>query len=159
MDQAAEGAPITMRRARREDLAAIVALLADDPLGARREQYCLPLPEHYHQAFAAIDQDANQELTVACSGDTIVGVMQLTFLPYLTYRGGWRTLIEGVRIARSERSRGLGRLMFEYAITRARARGCHMVQLTTDKSRADARRFYESLGFVASHEGMKLHLN
>ena len=87
-----------------------------------------------------------------------MGLLQLTFLPYLTYCGGWRAQIEGVRIAASERSQGLGRRMLEWAVERARARGCHLVQLATDKTRPQAKRFYETLGFVASHEGMKLHL-
>ena len=86
-------------------------------------------------------------------------MLQITYIPYLTYQGGWRALIEGVRIAPGLRSRGLGQMLFEWAIGRARARGCHMVQLTTDKSRKDAHRFYERLGFVASHEGMKLTLD
>jgi GNAT superfamily N-acetyltransferase len=148
-----------MRRATVADLPAIVRLLADDPLGARRERYATPLPAGYEAAFAAIERDPNQELTVACVGDALVGVLQITFIPYLTYQGGWRALIEGVRIAASHRSQGLGRFMFEWAIARARARGCHMVQLTTDKSRPDAIRFYQALGFVASHEGMKLLLD
>jgi len=87
----------------------------------------------------------------------VVGVLQLTFIPYLTYQGGWRALIEGVRVARGARSQGLGKALLEWAIARARERGCVMVQLTTDKSRPDAKRFYDGLGFVASHEGMKLH--
>lgn len=149
---------ITFRRAHADDLPAIVGLLADDPLGAQRERNVLPLPASYGAAFAAIDRDSNQELTVACRGPAVVGVLQLTYLPQLTYQGGWRALIEGVRIARAERSQGLGRQMFEWAIGRARARGCHMVQLTTDKARPDALRFYQALGFVASHDGMKLHL-
>ena len=88
-----------------------------------------------------------------------VGVMQLTFIPYLTYQGGWRALIEGVRVASEFRSKGIGREMIQWAIGRARERGCHVLQLTTDKERVDALRFYESLGFAASHEGMKLHLS
>jgi GNAT superfamily N-acetyltransferase len=150
---------IAFRRARIDDLPAIVKLLADDPLGAQRERYELPLPASYQAAFSAIDGDANHELTVACRGETIVGVLQLTFLPYITYCGGWRALIEGVRIAGAERSQGVGRSMVAWAIGRARARGCHMVQLTTDKARPSAQRFYEALGFVASHEGLKLHLS
>ena len=149
----------TLRRATTQDLPAIVRLLADDPLGARRERYRLPLPASYQAAFDAIDRDPNQELCVACLGESVVGVLQLTFIPYLTYQGGWRALIEGVRIAPELRSRGLGRILFEWAIERARARGCHMVQLTSDKSRPDAIRFYQALGFVASHEGMKLLLD
>jgi GNAT superfamily N-acetyltransferase len=148
----------TLRRARAQDLPEIVRLLAEDPLGARRERYELPLPASYEAAFAAIDRDPNQELCVACLDDAVIGVLQLTFIPYLTYQGGWRALIEGVRIAPGLRSRGLGRVLFEWAIERARARGCHMVQLTSDKTRPDAIRFYQALGFVASHEGMKLLL-
>ena len=151
-------APLEFRRARANDLAAIVELLANDPLGAKRERLQSPLPASYAAAFAAIDRDPNQELVVACRDRAVVGVMQLTFLPYLTYAGGWRAQIEGVRIAAQERSQGLGRQMIQWAIERARARGCHMVQLTTDKTRPEAKRFYDALGFVASHEGMKLHL-
>ena len=147
-----------MRRARLDDVPAIVRLLADDPLGATRERNQTPLPDSYRRAFEAIDRDANQELVVACSGDRVIGVLQLTFMPSLTYQGGWRAQIEGVRVDAGIRSQGLGRTLFEWAIRRARERGCHMVQLTTDKRRPDARRFYESLGFVASHEGMKLTL-
>jgi len=148
----------SFRLASEADLPAIVKLLAADPLGARRERNTVPLPASYASAFAAIERDPNQELWVACIDETVVGVLQVTFIPYLTYQGGWRALIEGVRIAAEVRSRGLGRTMFEWAIGRARARGCHMVQLTSDKSRPDAIRFYRSLGFVASHEGMKLML-
>ena len=87
-----------------------------------------------------------------------MGTLQLTFIPYLTYEGGWRAQIEAVRITSALRGDGLGHDLFAWAIDRARERGCHLVQLTTDKRRADARRFYEALGFTASHEGMKLHL-
>lgn len=134
-------------------------LLADDPLGAKREAYALPLPARYYAAFEAIDRDENNELVVVEGADKeVVGMLQLTFIPYLTYRGGWRALIEGVRVAAHLRSSGIGRRLFQWAIERARERGCHLVQLTSDKARPDAIRFYESLGFVASHEGMKLHL-
>ena len=133
-------------------------MLADDPIGAKREAYGLPLPDSYYEAFAAIDQDPNNELVVAVQNTRVVGVLQLTFIPYLTYRGRGRALIEGVRVDSALRSSGVGRRLFEWAIERARARGCHMVQLTSDKERPDAIRFYESLGFAASHEGMKLHL-
>jgi GNAT superfamily N-acetyltransferase len=147
------------RRARADDLPAIVHLLADDPLGAKRERYASPLPESYDQAFAAIDADPNNELIVVeRARGAIIGVLQLTFIPSITYQGGWRALVEGVRVAAPYRSTGIGRQLFEWAIERARQRGCHLVQLTTDKARPDAIRFYESLGFVASHEGMKLHL-
>jgi GNAT superfamily N-acetyltransferase len=152
-----EAAP-TFRRARADDVPDIVRLLADDPLGATRERYESPLPESYARAFRAIEQDANNELVVACRAERVVGVLQLTYIPSLTYQGGWRALIEGVRVDSGERSQGLGKTLFEWAIARARERACHMVQLTTDKARPDAKRFYESLGFVASHEGLKLHL-
>ena len=146
------------RRAVRADLEDIVRLLADDPLGAKREEYVLPLPERYHTAFETIDRDPNQELVVVDFEGRVVGVLQLTYIPYITYRGGWRALIEGVRVDSSLRSSGIGRKLFAWAIERARDQGCHMVQLTSDKTRPDAIRFYESLGFVASHEGMKLLL-
>ena len=149
---------VSFRRAHPDDLPHIVRMLADDPLGAKRERFETPLPEGYLRAFEAIARDPNNELVVACLGGAVIGVLQLTFIPYLTYQGGWRALIEAVRIDSSYRSQGLGKTMFEWAIGRARERGCHVVQLTTDKARADAKRFYESLGFVASHEGMKLHL-
>jgi len=149
---------ITFRQASRDDLPAIVRMLADDPLGAAREVCSLPLPDPYYAAFDAIERDPNNELVVAvAANEAVVGVLQITFIPCLTYRRGWRALIEGVRVAAGFRSSGIGRQMFDWAIRRAKDRGCRMVQLTSDKSRPDAIRFYEELGFVASHEGMKLH--
>lgn len=145
-----------IRPATRDDVPAIVAMLADDPLGATRERFADPLPEDYFAAFAAIDRDPNNELVVAECDGGVVGVLQLTVTPYLTYQGGWRATVEGVRVASEARSAGIGRGLFEWAIARARERGCHLIQLTTDKARPDALRFYQSLGFVASHEGMKL---
>ena len=153
-----QDAPITFRRASRDDVPAIVRLLAADALGAKREALASPLPESYYEAFEAIGRDANNELVVAELEGRVIGVLQMTFIPYLTYQGGWRALIEGVRVDSEVRSRGVGRELFEWAIERARQRNCHMVQLTSDKARPDAIRFYENLGFVASHEGMKLHL-
>lgn len=149
---------IAFRKATRNDLPAIVEMLADDPLGATREAFRTPLPESYCRAFDAIARDPNNELVVAEKRGDVVGVLQITFIPYLTYQGGWRALIEGVRVSSKVRSSGIGRQLFEWAIERARQRGCHVVQLTSDKKRPDAIRFYEGLGFVASHEGMKLHL-
>ncbi len=146
---------LRIRAAGSEDLPGIVQMLADDPLGSKREEFSLPLPGCYQSAFAAIEADPNNELIVAESRAELVGVLQITFIPSLTHRGGWRALIEGVRVARSHRSTGIGRLMFAAAIDRARKRECIMVQLTTDKSRPEALRFYQNLGFVASHEGMK----
>ena len=148
----------TFRRSTAADLPAIVRLLADDPLGAQRETHASPLPGSYYAAFEAIERDPNNELVVVECDRRVVGVLQLTFIPSITYRGSWRALIEGVRIDASLRSAGLGRKLFAWAIERARERGCHLVQLTSDKARPDAIRFYESLGFVASHEGLKLHL-
>jgi GNAT superfamily N-acetyltransferase len=151
-------AETAFRLASRDDVPAIVRMLADDALGATREAYVSPLPESYYAAFEAIDGDPNNELVVAVRDDRVVGVLQMTFIPYMTYRGSWRALIEGVRVDAKVRSSGLGRQLFTWAIDRARQRGCHLVQLTSDKQRGDAIRFYEGLGFVASHEGMKLHL-
>jgi GNAT superfamily N-acetyltransferase len=148
----------TFRRATRADVPDIVRMLADDMLGSGREQYVLPLPESYYAAFAAIDADPHNELIVAELDSQVVGVLQLTYIPYLTYQGSWRALIEGVRVDTSLRASGIGRKLLTWAIERAHSKGCHLVQLTSDKARSEAIRFYESLGFVASHEGMKLHL-
>jgi GNAT superfamily N-acetyltransferase len=150
-------APV-FRRATREDVPAIVAMLADDDLGRSREEAATVLPPSYLAAFEAIEVDPNQELVVVELDGVPVGTLQLTYIPYLTYRGGWRAQIEAVRVASHLRGSGLGHALFTWAIERARQRGCHLLQLTTDKRRPDARRFYEDLGFVASHEGMKLDL-
>jgi ribosomal protein S18 acetylase RimI-like enzyme len=150
---------LTFRRATRDDLPSIVKLLADDPLGVTREQYSLPLAASYYDAYAAIERDENNELVVVEDiAHEILGVLQITFIPSITYRGAWRALIEGVRVASHARSSGIGRQLLLWAIERAKARRCHMLQLTSDKARPDAIRFYESLGFVGSHEGMKLKL-
>jgi GNAT superfamily N-acetyltransferase len=146
------------RRATHADVPDIVRLLADDILGSRRERYTLPLPASYYIAFEAIDTDPNNELVVVELDGKVVGVLQLTYIPYLTYQGSRRALIEGVRVDANLRASGIGRKLFTWAIERAQHKGCHLVQLTSDKARPDAIRFYESLGFVASHEGMKLHL-
>ncbi len=149
-----------IRQATISDLTAIVQLLADDELGKTRENFQLPLPDVYLQAFAKIDADPYQHLLVVEGVDgTIIGTMQLSFIPYLTYQGGLRAQIEAVRIQKEHRGSGLGTKMFQYAIDLAKAKGAHVLQLTTDKKRPQAKRFYESLGFVASHEGMKLHFH
>lgn len=145
----------TIRRATREDLPAIVALLADDDLGKTREA---PGDPCYAEAFAAIAADPNQFLAVVDDGGAVVGCLQLSFIPGLSRRGLWRGQIESVRVAAARRGSGLGRVMFDWAIAECRRRGCGLVQLTTDKARPDALRFYESLGFTASHEGLKLTL-
>lgn len=149
---------LRFRAARREDVPVIVQLLAQDKLGRLREDYRDPLPDIYFQAFDAIERDANQELIVVeDEAGTTIGTLQLSFLPYLTYRGGVRAQIEAVRIREDQRGRGIGERLFRWAIDRARERGAHLLQLTTDKRRPEAVRFYEKLGFEASHEGMKLH--
>lgn len=148
----------TFRPATKEDIPSLVSLLADDPLGATRED--VTNLEPYHKAFDAIAADPNQLLVVAeCDYDTaVVGTLQLTFVPGLSRMGTKRALIEAVRIAPAERGTGLGRLMFQWAFARAREAGCTMVQLTCDKGRPDAHRFYEMLGFVGSHTGFKMAL-
>jgi GNAT superfamily N-acetyltransferase len=148
----------TLRRATADDLPAIVALLADDPIGRSREIAGLNLDPRYAEAFAAIERDPNQFLAVADCDERVIGVLQLSFIPGLSRSGMWRGQIEGVRVAASERGTGAGRAMLEWAVAECRKRGCGLVQLTTDKRRADAHRFYEALGFQATHEGYKLAL-
>jgi ribosomal protein S18 acetylase RimI-like enzyme len=149
---------LTIRRARRADLAAIIELLADDELGKQREEPGPPPNPRYAEAFDAIDNDPNQFLVVAETDGCVVGCLQLSFLPGLSRVGRRRGQIESVRVASTMRGSGLGRRLFDWAIQECRNRGCGLVQLTTDKSRPDALRFYESQGFVASHEGLKLQL-
>lgn len=146
------------RKATEQDLDRIVEMLADDTLGSKRERFEQPLPVSYKEAFQAITSDPNNELIVACDGNEIIGVQQITFTPYITHQGGWRATIEGVRTSSSIRGKGIGTELIQWAIHRARERGCHLVQLTTDKERGDALRFYERLGFKASHEGLKMKL-
>lgn len=146
---------IVFRRARVSDLPAIIALLADDPLGRAREDVSEPPIPAYGAAFAAIDADPNQLLAVVTEGERVVGTLQITFIPGLSRRGAWRGQIEGVRIAADRRGAGLGRRVFDWAIETCRARGCALVQLTTDRGRPEAHRFYEQLGFTASHLGYK----
>jgi GNAT superfamily N-acetyltransferase len=149
---------IVFRRATEEDVAAIVAMLADDPLGAAREDISTPLAQAYVTAFRAIDADPNQHLAVMTEDGAVVGTLQLTFIAGLSRKGALRGQIEAVRVAAGKRGAGLGQRLFEWAIAECRARGCRTVQLTTDKSRADAHRFYDRLGFKASHVGYKLAL-
>lgn len=150
--------PLHYRLATETDLIDIVGMLADDTLGSTREAFAVPLPATYQQAFERISTDPNQELTVVEQDGEVIATFQLTFIPYLTYQGGIRAQIEAVRVRSDQRGQGLGSEIFHYAIERARQRGAHLLQLTTDKKRPDALRFYESLEFVATHEGMKLHL-
>ncbi|MDR6664902.1 GNAT family N-acetyltransferase [Rhizobium sp. 1399] len=147
------------RSARQSDLADIIRLLADDDLGSTREVVSDPVDIRYLAAFAAIEADPNQLLAVAIDEtDRVVGCLQLSFLPGLSRTGMWRGQIESVRIAKSHRGSGLGSQFIEWAIARCAERGCGLVQLTSDKTRADSIRFYEKLGFVTSHEGLKRNL-
>jgi len=145
-----------LRKARREDIERIVFLIADDRIGSRREQP--DNPEVYHAAFDLISADPNNLLLVWEEGGAVVGCFQLTFIPGLSRGAAWRAQIESVRVAREKRAQGIGEKMMREAIEMAKARGCKLVQLTTDKSRKDAHRFYRKLGFTDSHEGMKLAL-
>ncbi|MFI5959500.1 GNAT family N-acetyltransferase [Cryptosporangium sp. NPDC051539] len=147
---------VGLRRATEADLPAVLALLAADQLGARRESIDDLAP--YRAAFAAIDADPAQLLLVAEAGGRVIGTFQLTFIPGLARRGALRAQIEAVRVADEFRSRGLGAAMMRWAVDESRRRGCALVQLTSDKSRPDAHRFYERLGFVRSHDGFKLAL-
>jgi len=148
------------RKAEREDVIYIIKMLADDKLGQQREAYQIPLPNLYYEAFAKIDKDPNQELIVIENEQKeVIGTLQLSFIPYLTYQGGTRAQIEAVRIRTDHRGKGIGEQVFKWAIQRARENGAHLLQLTTDKKRPEAIRFYEKLGFKASHEGMKIHFN
>ena len=149
---------VTLRRATREDVYDIVAMLADDALGATREDLRNPIPQVYIDAFEQMARDPNNMLLIAEQDGETVGTLQMTFIVGLSRKGMRRALIEAVRVASGHRGKGLGRDIVLRAIELARERGCAMVQLTTDKSRKDAHRFYASLGFVASHEGMKLTL-
>ncbi|AZO11085.1 MULTISPECIES: GNAT family N-acetyltransferase [unclassified Mesorhizobium] len=149
---------IAIRRATEADLPTIVAMLADDELGSAREDTRLPLARAYLDAFAAVDRDPNQFLAVMTDGADVVGTLQISFLAGLSLQGAWRGQIEAVRVAADRRGERLGQRMFEWAIEKCRERGCRVVQLTTNRSRLDAHRFYERLGFKGSHLGYKLAL-
>ncbi|MET8674546.1 GNAT family N-acetyltransferase [Streptomyces albidoflavus] len=147
---------LLIRRAEASDVAAIVAMLADDPLGATRESPDDLTP--YLAAHTRLAADPNQHLVVAERAGKVVGTLQLTLIPGLSRRAATRSLIEGVRVHADERGSGLGTLLIEWAVETSRAEGCQLVQLTSDATREDAHRFYERLGFVASHVGFKLQL-
>ena len=148
--------PLSFRPAQHADLPAIMALLSDDPLGARREGN--EFEAAYHAAFIAIQAQSGNTLIVAEQQEQVVAVLQLTLIPGLSRGGMLRAQIESVRVSSLCRGQGIGRKLLDYAIDQARQAGCGMVQLTSDKQRHDALRFYESLGFSASHEGFKLLL-
>jgi ribosomal protein S18 acetylase RimI-like enzyme len=148
---------VTIRRACRDDVGAIVGMLADDPLGSARERIEDPLPPCYFRAFEALERDPNIQLVVAENGDgSVVGCLQLCILPGLSSQGASRALIEDVRVARSCRSRGIGEQLVQWALAEARARDCKLVELLTHHTRVDAQRFYKRLGFQPSHVGMTL---
>ena len=148
---------VTIRRARRDDVGIIVAMLADDPLGGARERIEDPLPQSYFDAFETLQGDPNIQLIVAEDGDgAVVGCLQLCILPGLSSQGASRGLLEDVRVAKHCRSRGIGEQMVQWAIAQARGRGCKLVELLTHHSRVDAQRFYERLGFARSHVGMTM---
>lgn len=146
------------RRATRDDVFAIVRLLAEDDLGSQREQFSDPLPESYFSAFEQIDRDPNHDLIVAEQNGEVIATLHLMFLSSLSYQGGTRAQVESVRVDQRFRNQGVGREMMLWAIERARQRGCHLMQLTSHATRKDAHRFYERLGFTVSHAGMKLSL-
>lgn len=141
------------------DLSAIVALLADDELGSIREDAVSENFKRYQLAFEEIQKDSNAKIIVVKHDNCIIGVAQINFLTYLTYQGGTRAQIEGVRIKREYQNQGIGTQLFQYLINLAKSHSCHMIQLTTNKSRLSAYKFYQKVGFVNSHEGFKLNLN
>ena len=149
---------LQIRLATRTEVPVIVRMLAEDELGAQRERYETPLPQAYYTAFEVIKADPNQELIVAELDGEVVGTLQLTTLSSLSYQGRMRAQVESVRVLQELRGQGIGARMMEWAIERARQRGCNLMQLTSHKSRADAHRFYERLGFTKSHIGMKINL-
>jgi GNAT superfamily N-acetyltransferase len=146
------------RVARLGDLPAILTLLADDMLGATRDRADGESDPAYRAAFQAIEADPNQMLLIGEWAGAVIACLQLSYLPGLSNRGAWRAQVESVRVAAQLRGQGIGEQLMGHAIDLARRRGCRVVQLTTDKRRHDAHRFYERLGFIASHEGMKLLL-
>ncbi len=147
------------RRATKNDVPFIIKMLENDKLGKLRENYQEPLPESYYAAFEVINSDPNQELMVVEKNNDseIAGTFQLTFIPYLSYQGKLRAQIENVFVREDLTGQGIGKKMFEWAIERAKYRNAHLLQLTSDKNRPCAIKFYNDLGFIASHEGMKLH--
>ena len=149
---------IVFRIAAKADLPSIVRLLADDDLGRQRERDEDPLAESYYSAYDEINKDPNHELIVAEQGGKVIGTAHLLYIPSISFQGGLRAQIESVRIDTRYQSRGIGSQVMKWAIGRAKAGGAHVVQLTTHKSREDAHRFYERLGFAGTHVGMKLSL-
>ena len=149
---------VLFRQATRADLPSIVRMLADDELGSQREQVENPLPASYYSAFEQINKDPNHELIVGERNGEVIGTLHLMFLPSVSFQGGLRAQVESVRVDKRLQGQGIGSEMMKWVMERARQRGAHVVQLTTHKSRVDAHRFYERLGFIGSHLGMKISL-
>ena len=151
---------VIIRRATKEDLIQIIRILAGDKLGKLREDLGSDISDKYYKAFEKIDNDSSQMLVVAENeSKEIVGTMQLSFIQYLSYRGGLRAQAETVFVREDCRGKGVGRRLMMFAADTAKQKGAHLIQLTTDKQRPEALRFYEKLGYKATHEGMKLHFN
>lgn len=150
---------MNIRRATEDDVPEIVALFTDDILGSRREAHGDSVAPSYYEAFEAINADKNNLMIVAEIDGVLVGTLQITYITNMSHQGAKRAMIEGVHVDSSRRNLGIGKYMMEWAITQAKEKGCRFVQLTSNKERPDAHRFYERLGFEASHEGFKLDLN
>jgi GNAT superfamily N-acetyltransferase len=152
-------AQVVFRDAGVDDVSTIVGMYADDVLGRDREDFSDPLPGYYFEAFRDIETDPRHRLVVAELDGEVVGTLQLSFLPHLVLRGGERAQIEAVRVRAHKRGAGVGEALLRWAIDESTRRGCRLIQLTTNAEREDARRFYERLGFAATHDGMKLSLD
>ena len=150
---------LKFRLATKDDLPDIIRMLADDTLGTSREEVTINLSDNYLKAFDRIISDTNQELTIVEMNGEKVATFQLTFIQYLTHQGGLRAQVEAVRTNSKHRGQGIGTKVFGYLIHRAKLKGCNMLQLTSDKQRPEAIKFYEAIGFIATHEGMKLNLH
>jgi len=149
---------MNFRKAKKNVLSIIVEMIADDELGKKRENFQKPLPKEYLNAFEKISSDENQELIVVENENSeIIGTFQLSFIQYMNYCGGIRAQMETVMVRKDKRGLGIGKIMFEWAINRAKERNANMLQLTSDKKRPRAIKFYKNLGFEATHEGMKMH--
>ncbi len=149
---------LNFRKAKESDLPKLIKMLMGDSLGATREDGSHPINQRYIDMFHLIDQDNNNEIIVAENNGKAIGMLHMTYIPCLTHIGSWRCLIEGVRVAKKFRSHGVGTHFFKWAIRRARERGCYIMQLTSNKDRTNAIRFYHKIGFNASHEGFKFDL-
>lgn len=149
---------IIFRSAKREDIPAIVRMLADDALGSQREDYQSPLPQAYYTAFEQIGNDSNHELIVAELNGEVIGTLHLVFIPSISFQGGLHAQVESVRVDKKLQDLGIGSQMMQWTIERAKVRGARIMQLTTHNSRKDAHRFYERRGFKSTHVGMKLKL-